>query len=163
MRLKMIDVDFIISDNKACHPPLESCCLALRTHLLLPRYECVLNLLNDAIYHGCESLAEGHHKANVFREKGRNDHVLKGLIEIEFLSDTICKETFHLLSISDAKPQILVDEGFPQRVRGDLILDIEFLDFLVMVKHDLNQHFQIVEKHHSEIHGYRRCRIGWWL
>jgi hypothetical protein len=37
------------------------------------------------------------------------------------------------------------------------------LNFLVMVKHDLNQHLQIVEKHHREIHGYRRCRIGWWL
>lgn len=162
MRLKMIDVNLVVSDNKTCHPSLESCCLALSSHLL-PHLKRVLNLLNHAIYHGWEPFAESHHKANVFREQGGDNHVLKGFIEIELLSDPICEETFHLLSISDAEPQILVDEGLPQRVRSDPVLDIEFLNFLVMVKHDLNQHLQIVEKHHREIHGDRRCWIGWWL
>lgn len=52
MRLKVIDVNLVISDNKACHPSLERRCLALGAHLLLARFECILNLLNDAIYHG---------------------------------------------------------------------------------------------------------------
>ena len=163
MRFKMIDVNLVISDNKACHPSLESWCLALRTHLLRTRFESVFNLLNDAIYHGWESFAESHDKAYVFREQGRDNHVLKGLIEIKLLSDAIGEETFHLLSISDAKPQILVYEGLLQRVSCDPVLKIEFLNFLVMVKHYLNHHLQIVEKHHCEIHWYWRCRIRWWL
>ena len=104
MRLKMIDVNLLVSDNKTCHPSLESCCLALRSHLLLPHLKRVLNLLNDAIYHGWEPFTESHHKANVFSEQDGDNHVLEGFIEIELLSDPICEETFHLLSISDAEP-----------------------------------------------------------
>ena len=163
MSLKMIDVNLEVSDNKACHPSLKGWCLALRSHLLLSYFESVLYLVNDAIYHGLEPFANNHDKANIFREQGRNNHFLKGLVEIKLLSDAICEVTFHLLPISDAEPQILVDVGLPQRVSCYTILEIEFLNFQVMVKHYLNQHLQIVEKHHRKIHGYRRCRIRWWL